>query len=97
MMKAGKRFRPPLIVKVIRECHSSLVPHSRWEVIREYVKERQPEDYEEALRSVESQFRDSIRDLLSKSPDISDNQIARIVGCKRELVDKIRREIKAEE
>lgn len=58
MMAAGRRFRPPLIRKVIYECLSSGVPRSRWEVVCEYIKERQPEEYEKALQEVKDEFPD---------------------------------------
>ena len=56
LMAAGRRFRPPLIRKVIYECLSSGIPRSRWAVVCEYLKERQPEDYQRALEAVKEEF-----------------------------------------
>ena len=52
MMAAGRRFHPPLIEKAIRESRSSLVPHNKWEAVCNYIKERQPEEYQRALESM---------------------------------------------
>ena len=52
LMSAGRRFHPPLIAKVIDAYHSSPIPHNRWEAVCEYIKERQPEEYQRALESM---------------------------------------------
>lgn len=52
LMSAGRRFHPPLIVKVIQEYRSSGIPHNRWEAVCNYIKERQPEEYQRALESL---------------------------------------------
>jgi hypothetical protein len=55
-MAGGKRFRPPLIKKVIYECLSSGLPRSRWQPVCDYIKERQPEEYERALEAIKKEF-----------------------------------------
>jgi len=52
LMAGGRRFHPPLILKVIQEYRSSPIPHNRWEAVCNYIKERQPEDYQRALESI---------------------------------------------
>ncbi|MBD3185000.1 hypothetical protein GF312_22140 [Candidatus Poribacteria bacterium] len=52
MMSAGRRFRPPLIEKVIIEYHKSKVPHNRWESVCKYIKELQPEDYQRTMEKL---------------------------------------------
>lgn len=56
LMALGKRFRPPLIEKVIYEYKSSPIPHNRWEAICDYIKERQPEEYQRAMESIKDKI-----------------------------------------